>query len=148
MPTLSTLKFGEVTYKNTDVITFIRPIIGFNELSRYFVISRQESEPFKWLQCVDDPSICFVILDPKLIYADYVVDISVHDIRQLGGSALNSDYQVYGIVSVPKGHPELMSINLQGPVVINVKNLKAIQMVLNNPDYDIRYSLFKSKQMA
>jgi len=148
LPTLSTLKFGEVTYKNTDVITFIRPIIGFNELSRYFVISRQESEPFKWLQCVDDPSICFVILDPKLIYADYVVDISVHDIRQLGGSALNSDYQVYGIVSVPKGHPELMSINLQGPVVINVKNLKAIQMVLNNPDYDIRYSLFKSKQMA
>lgn len=148
MPTLSTLKFGEVTYKNTDVITFIRPIIGFDDLSRFFVISRPESEPFKWLQSVEDPSISFVILDPKLAYADYVVDISVHDVRQLGGSDVTADYQVYGIVSVPKGHPERMSINLQGPIIINIKNLKAIQMVLNNANYDIRYSLFKSKQTA
>jgi flagellar assembly factor FliW len=148
LPTLSTLKFGVVTFKNTDVITFVRPIIGFNDLARYFVISRQESEPFKWLQCVDDPSICFVILDPKLVYADYVVDIGLHDVRQLGGSDKVSDYLIYGIVSVPKGHPEQMSINLQGPIIINVKNLKAIQMVLNNPGYEIRYSLFKSKQTA
>ena len=148
MPAVDTTKFGEVKYKKSDVITFIRPILGFNDLTRYFIISRSESEPFKWLQSIDDPSICFVIVDPTLVYTEYLVEISPYDVKQLGGTEDLKDYQIYGIVTVPKGRPDQMSINLQGPVIINVKNLKALQLILNNPDYDIRYSLFKSKQTA
>jgi len=148
LPAVDTTKFGEVKYKKSDVITFIRPILGFNDLTQYFIISRSESEPFKWLQSINDPSICFVIVDPTMVYPEYLVEISPYDVKQLGGTEDLKDYQIYGIVTVPKGRPDQMSINLQGPVIINVKNLKALQLILNNPDYDIRYSLFKSKQTA
>ena len=148
MPTIESSKFDLVQYNMSDVITFVRPVLGFSDQAHYIIISRPESEPFKWLQSIDDPSVCFVILDPRLVFKDYSVEVSPYDIRQLDGSETPEDYQIFGIVTVPKGHPEQMSINLQGPIVINSKNLNALQMVLNYPEFDIRYSLFDNMQMA
>ena len=143
MPTVQTTRFGEVTYQDNAIIRFIKPILGFNQLSQYIVIARPESEPFKWLQSIEDPDVCFVVVDPRLIIDKYDVEVSQHDIKMLDGSDDQIDYQLYVIVTVPRGHPELMSVNLQGPIVIYVKRLTALQMVLNNPDYEIRHSLFQ-----
>lgn len=148
MPAIETSKFSTIQYKESDVITFVRAILGFDDLNSYFIISRPESEPFKWLQSIDDPSVCFVIVDPMLIVKDYVVDINSHDIKQLQGDENKDNYKVYVIVTIPEGHPEQMSINLQGPIIVNIKSLKAIQFVLNNPKYDIRYSVLNNKRSA
>ena len=148
MPTIETSKFGNVTYNNTDIIKFVKPILGFGDLSQFIVITRPESEPFKWLQSIENPSVCFVIVDPRLVVSQYSIEISSHDIKLLDGSEKQEDYQIYVIVTVPNGHPEQISINLQGPIVVNVKHLKALQMVLNNPDYDIRYGIFEKSQTA
>ena len=148
MPNFRTSRFGELSFKATDVVRFVKPILGFNELSRYVMISRAESEPFKWLQSVENPDVCFVLIDPRLILEEYTVEVSPHDIKLLEGSNIQEDYQIYVIATVPRGHPELMSVNLQGPIVVYVKQLTALQMVLNNPDYEIRYSLFQQAQSA
>jgi len=146
LPVVKTSRFGEVQYEESDVITFVRAILGFDDLCKYFIISRPESEPFKWLQSIDDPSVCFVIIDPMLVVDDYTVDISPYDIKQLQGSGNKDDYMVYTIVTVPKGKPEQMSINLQGPIIINIKKLKAIQVVVNDTKYDVRYSILANQQ--
>jgi len=146
LPVVKTSRFGEVQYEESDVITFVRAILGFDDLCKYFIISRPESEPFKWLQSIDDPSVCFVIIDPMLVVNDYTVDISPYDIKQLQGSGNKDDYMVYTIVTVPKGKPEQMSINLQGPIIINIKKLKAIQVVVNDTKYDVRYSILANQQ--
>jgi flagellar assembly factor FliW len=148
LPEIETSRFGLVAYNRNDIITFVKPILGFSELSEYIIISRPESEPFKWLQSVNDSAVCFVIVDPRLVVNNYIIDVSSHDIKLLNGSEKQEDYQIYVIVTVPKGRPEQMSVNLQGPIVLNIKRLTALQMVLNNPEYDIRYSIFKSKQTA
>ncbi len=148
MPDIETSRFGSVKYKSSDVIKFVKPIIGFGELSEFIIISKPESEPFKWLQSLNDSTVCFVIIDPRLVADQYTVDVSGHDIKILEGSENQEDYQIYVIVTVPKGHPEQMSVNLQGPIVLNIKRLTALQMVLNNPEYDIRFSIFKNKQTA
>lgn len=145
MPSINTSKFGDVSYNESDVITFVRTILGFEDLTRYFVISRPESEPLKWLQSVDDPSVCFVIVDPLLILRDYSVEVSPFDIKQLEGSDNLDDYKVYVIVTIPKGRPELMSINLQGPIVINVRQLKAIQLVLNDTKYSVQHNVLEAQ---
>jgi len=145
---IETSRFGPVTFSSSDVIKFVKPILGFNELSEFIIISRPESEPFKWLQSVDDPAVCFVIVDPMLVVNQYTIDVSAHDIKILKGSEKQEDYQIYVIVTVPKGRPEQISVNLQGPIVLNVKSLTALQMVLNNPEYNIRYNIFENKQTA
>lgn len=148
MPSFQTSRFGEITYKNTDIIRFVKPILGFNEQSQYVMITRPESEPFKWLQSLEDPNICFVLIDPRLVIDQYSIEVSQHDIKLLDGTTAQEDYKIYVIASVPRGHPELMSVNLQGPIVIFVKRLTALQMVLNNPEYEIRYSLFQQSKTA
>lgn len=145
MPYFDTIKFGNVQYNESDVIIFVRAILGFEDLRKFIIISRPESDPFKWLQSLEDPGIAFVIVEPRLILDNYVVELSQHDIKQLHGTQQLNDYKIFVIMTVPKGHPEKISVNLQGPLIINLKNLKAIQMVLNNPEYDIRFSLFENE---
>lgn len=145
MPYLDTTKFGNIQYSESDVLTFVRAILGFEDLRKYIIVSRPESEPFKWLQSLEDPNVAFVIVEPRLILDNYVVELSQHDIKQLHGTQQLNDYKIFVIMTVPKGHPEKISVNLQGPLIINLKNLKAIQMVLNNPEYDIRFSLFENQ---
>jgi flagellar assembly factor FliW len=145
LPYLDTAKFGNVQYSESDVLTFVRAILGFEDLRQFIIISRPESEPFKWLQSLEDPNVAFVIVEPRLILDNYVVELSQHDIKQLHGTQQLSDYKIFVIMTVPKGHPEKISVNLQGPLIVNLKNLKAIQMVLNNPEYDIRFSLFENQ---
>jgi flagellar assembly factor FliW len=112
----------------------------------YIIISRPESEPFKWLQSIEDSSVCFVILDPGLVIPNYTIDVSPLDIKQLNGSGNHDEYKLFGIVTVPRGKPEQISINLLGPIVINIKNLKALQLVLSSSEYEIRHSLLGDKQ--
>jgi flagellar assembly factor FliW len=145
LPSFNTSRFGEVQYNESDIITFVRAILGFEDLLRFIIVSRPESEPFKWLQSLEDPSISFVVVEPKLILDNYIVELSQHDIKQLHGNQQLSDYKIYVILTVPKGQPEKISVNLQGPLIVNTKNLKAIQMVLNNPEYAIRFNLFESQ---
>ncbi len=148
MPSLKTSRFGEIDYNNKDVIRFVKPILGFNELSRYILISRAESEPFKWLQSLESPDVCFVLVDPRLLVDQYEVDVSTHDIKLLDGSESQEDYQLFVIATIPRGRPEEMSVNLQGPIVIYVKGLTGLQMVLNNPEYEIRYNIFQESKSA
>lgn len=148
MPNFKTSRFGELEYTNKDVIRFVKPILGFSELSRYLLISRAESEPFKWLQSLEHPDVCFVVVDPRLIVDKYEVEVSTHDVKLLEGTEKQEDYQLFVIATIPRGRPQEMSVNLQGPIVIYVKGLTALQMVLNNPEYEIRYSLFQKTRSA
>jgi flagellar assembly factor FliW len=145
LPYFDSSKFGKVQYSDTDVITFVRAILGFEDLRQFIIVARPESEPFKWLQSIEDPNVTFVVVEPKLILDNYIVELSQHDIKQLHGTQLLGDYRIFVILTVPKGQPEKISVNLQGPLIINQKNLKAIQMVLNNPEYGIRFNLFENQ---
>lgn len=148
MPDFKTSRFGEINYNNKDVIRFVKPILGFNELSRYILISRTESEPFKWLQSLENSDVCFVVVDPRLLVDEYEVDVSAHDIKLLDGSESQDDYQLFVIATIPQGRPEEMSVNLQGPIVIYVKGLSGLQMVLNNPEYEVRYNIFRESKFV
>jgi len=146
LPSFKTSRFGEIEYDNKEVIRFVKPILGFNELSRFLLISRAESEPFKWLQSLEHPDVCFVIVDPRLIVDKYEIEVSSHDVKLLEGSEDQEDYHLFVIATIPQGRPQEMSVNLQGPIVVYIKGLTALQMVLNNPEYEIRYSLFQESK--
>ena len=39
-------------------------------------------------------------------------------------------------------NPQGATINMLAPIVINIKNKKAMQLVLKNTDFQVRYKLF------
>lgn len=138
---LITKRFGTVNYDKTDVIWMVREFLGFEDLKRFIIISLSGQEPFKWYQSIENPDIAFLIIDPLFFKPDYVVEVNPKDIGILGAKK-PEDINLYVLVSIPKGKPELMSANLKGPVAINLENNQGAQLILSDSSYDIDHSIF------
>jgi flagellar assembly factor FliW len=121
------------------VITMKRPILGFENLVRFCIIEREEMLPFLWLHSIEDPAVAFVVVNPVLFYPDYRIDVNPKEIAELKVAEIKS-VETYAIVSLADEMMEV-SINLQGPVLINTENGFAKQLVLVNSDYEIKHNL-------
>jgi flagellar assembly factor FliW len=82
----------------------------------------------------------FIVVDPKFIKSDYHIDLTDYDVGLLQGDSVAEKHslEVYCIVSVEEG-PLLISANLLGPLLINVKLGIGRQVVLTNTDYSTRH---------
>jgi flagellar assembly factor FliW len=78
-------------------------------------------------------------MDPTIIKPDYNPTVSDEILQPLG--ELNDD-NVYVLVTVtvPKKLEE-MSINLKAPIVINIENNKAVQLIVED-DYPVKYKIY------
>src|SRR6056297_2392097 len=68
---INTIHFGELEIPESNIIKFGDGLLGFEDLKNYVLISEEESEPFKWLLSIDEPSIGFPIVDPWFIVTKY-----------------------------------------------------------------------------
>ena len=67
-----TRDFGEVEISEDDVITFIEPIFGFKDYSRFAVLTEESiGLDFAWLQSVEDASVCFILVNPSTVVGQY-----------------------------------------------------------------------------
>ena len=142
--TMISEKLGEISYKENEVITFPEGLLGFPEKRRFVLVDHRTDSPFKWLQCVDDPSLCFVVINPIIVKPDYHIEIGRKDLALLE----NSDpaaIAIWTLVSLPPDGPEKSSTNLLGPLAINHKTRLGKQLVLDPTRYDLRYPLFQKR---
>jgi flagellar assembly factor FliW len=86
---------------------------------------------------VDDASISFVCMDPAGIKPDYAFGLNDDDAGLLGLQQ-PSDALILALVVIPED-PRRMTVNLAGPLVVNVKSLKGVQLVLNADDYPLQF---------
>ena len=91
-----------------------------------------------WLQCMDDGDIAFPVITPGLVQEDYKPTVSDEIISPLGELTEDNVYMLV-TVTVPKDITKL-TCNLQAPILVNTKNNKAVQVIVEN-DYPIKYSL-------
>lgn len=134
-----TTRFGEIEVNEETVITFPSGILGFPDVKKYVLLDVDENSPLKWLHSVEDPSLAFVVTDPNLFKADYVVDVQRKDLKDIDVTEAE-EVIVLVLVTVPR-EPSRMTANLKGPVLINAKNNLAKQLIVDNQDYDIKYRL-------
>ncbi len=136
----ATLRFGEISVAPELVVAFPKGILGFENGRRFVIIETPETEPFSWMQSLDDPALAFVIVNPMLFFADYKIDVDRRELDELEIKD-QSTVATYAIVSVPDGELTKMSANLQGPILINTQNNLAKQLVLSNGPYTTRHYL-------
>ena len=121
---ITSLRFGTLEIPEDKIISMPKPILGFEQLTRYCIIEREDSEPFLWYQSVEDPSVAFIVVNPKEIE-----ELRVSDVRSV---------ETYVIVTIP-ADPRNMTANLQGPILINTETRLAKQMILVNSDYRVKH---------
>ena len=83
---LNSEKLGEIQYEEDEVVTFPEGLLGFPEKKRYVFVDHQQESPLKWLQCLDDSSLSFVVINPLLFKGDYQIQVDKKDLALLGNS--------------------------------------------------------------
>lgn len=139
---LDTLKFGLIEIDDALIFNFLEPILGYEHLKKYVLIDYDSDSPFKWLQSTEDMAVSFPVTVPALFGIDYVFTVTEAYAKMLELQAIE-DVLTLNVVNIPKGQPEQATVNLLGPIVINVSNKTAIQMILQDGDYSVRQKLFK-----
>ena len=137
-------KLGEVHYKEEEVITFPEGLVGFPGKTRYVLVNHREESPFSWLQCLDDPSLSFVVMDPRLFKGDYRIEIEKKDLTILEDSD-PAHIVIWTLVSFSPDSPRASTANLLGPLAVNHKTRLGKQLVLDPRRYDLQYPIFQSR---
>ncbi len=134
---IDTSRFGPLEVDEARLIRFEKGILGFPDQHDYALIQTAEQSGFYWLQAVDRPDLAFVVCDPRLFVPDYVVPVKLEELSQIGLEDPSSA-QVFSIVNKVEN---MLTGNLQGPLVVNVDSREARQLVLSDRRYSTRHPL-------
>ena len=142
--TINTTKFGEIEVNKDSIFNFVTPIIGFKELKEYTLVDYKPESPFKWLQSMEDMDLAFPITLCSFFGIDYQFDIPDEEANQLEITSAD-DIFVCNIANIPSSNPQGATINMLAPIVINIVNKKAMQIILKNTDFEVRHKLFNDE---
>lgn len=108
---------------------------------RRFTLERWggDNSPFSILQCLEDPSLRFVVVPPGAFFPDYEPVLSDEDTARLQVHRAE-DAIVLVIVTLGERADDATA-NLLGPVVVNRHTLAAAQIVLTGQDLPTRRRL-------
>ena len=131
---LKTKNFGEIEIDEKNIIHFPEGILGFEEEKQFVMIKDEdEQNPFQWLQSVQNPELAFVIINPFFVFPDYDIVLS-KSVQEKLKIEDEKDVAVYSIVVVPEDI-EKMTVNLLGPIVININKKLGKQVILDDDRY-------------
>ena len=141
---LETTRFGNVEIEDDRVIQFPSGLLGFSSYTKFVLLQPDEQGVFFWLQSVETPDLAFVVTDPALWVPDYRANIRKEQMEELSIDDLDSA-QVFVIVNK---RDDLLTANLQGPLVVNVGDRVAMQLVLADKRWTTRHELLKVGEEA
>jgi flagellar assembly factor FliW len=134
---IETTRFGPVEVDQSRLIHFPEGLVGFPAHRRFALIATGQQSSFYWLQSVDDPDLAFVVTDPRLFILDYEVHLRAEDYPRVGAE----DKQPVQLFVIVNKVDQLLTANLQGPLVVNPANRLALQIVLSEKRYTTRHPL-------
>ncbi len=141
---ISTSRFGEQEIEESKVIEIADGLVGFSE-DRYILL-HPDNGPFCWLQAVNNPDLAFVVVDPTHFVPEYKVKLTQDEYDRL--KIDSSDEIVLLSVVTMARDPRQITMNLQGPIVINPERMIARQIVLETVQAATRHPLFANPRPA
>jgi len=117
---------GIVEVTQEQIITLDEGFFGFEEYHDFALID-SEVPPFFWVASVQEGGPTFVVIDPFIFRPDYEIDLNDDVLKKLELKS-PTDALIFALVTISK--PDIPpTANLQGPLVVNKKNRKAMQVV-------------------
>ena len=142
---IKTKYHGEITIDERQIIHFENGLPGFLEEKQFIILPLTDDQIYLILQSIQTPEIAFVITNPFFFYKDYEFKLEDGVVEQLEIKE-PGDVQVFNILTIYDPF-EKTTINLQAPIVINTKNNRAKQVILNYDHYTTREPLFQKTEV-
>lgn len=143
---IETKYHGNVEIVEKEIIQFPNGIPGFIEEKSFVMIPFSEDGMFQILQSTNNANIAFVLTNPFFFFNDYDFKLEESAVSQLELEK-QEDVRVYVILNVHENFQETTA-NLQGPIVINVNNNKAKQVILTGTSYQTKHKIFQQTEIT
>ena len=130
-----------VKVSEKQIFDFPYGLLGFEQYKKYALIE-SEYEPFFLLQSLDEQKLAFLLVDPFLICNSYEADIDDESLKMIEVQS-PEDIIVMTTVTIPSDG-SIITANLLGPIVINRKNNKCLQVVLNDNKWTTKYDIVEA----
>jgi flagellar assembly factor FliW len=134
---VDTPRFGTLEVDPARVLRFETGLAGFSECERFIVMDHDRETPLRWLQCLDDPALAFVVVEPEQILPAYEVDVPEGVMKQIGWDTevAAEDVAVMLILNCDGGQ---LTANLRAPILVNIRTRAAFQLILDDPAIPLR----------
>src|SRR4051794_14952186 len=139
MPHCTTKYFGPISYEESSVLHFPSGLPGFENERRFLSLEQPAHQPLVFLQSLTMPELCFVALPAPAVDPAYKLEMEEADLELLGAeSGVSDDLLKLALVTITESG---MTANLFAPIVINTKNLRAVQAISPNQRYSHVHAL-------
>ena len=141
--TAKTRLFGTITIEDEKIIEFPDGIIGFPFMNKFALIRDEENEDaaIMWLQSMEEPQFAMPVAEPRLVVAGYNPVVDDENLLPLGTL---KEEQTYSLVTLTvPGEIEKMTANLKAPIIINMENNRAVQMIVED-DYEVKHPIYET----
>lgn len=140
---LETLNYGTISYDEENIVVFEKPLLGFNNLKKFVLVEIEQNSMFNLLQSIEEKAVGFIVLSPFSVRQDYEIELDEATIKEL---EIESHEEVAIMTTVTLNEvAEKTTTNLKAPIIINIKNKKGKQIILNNDKYKIKEPLMGGK---
>lgn len=134
---IQTKFFGQIEIDTNSIINFEHGIPGFEDLKEYILLGIDDNENLKCLQSIKEIHVCLLMISPWMYFKDYEIQLSDEEINEL---KIKNEHDV-AIYNIIKNNDDKITVNLLAPVVINVINNRAMQIILSESKYNIRQEI-------
>jgi flagellar assembly factor FliW len=143
MPVVQTHNFGSISYSHEAAIEFPRGLPGFDDRRRFLALQFEDTAPLVFLQSLERADLCFITMPVLAVDPQYRLQVSTEDLTEVDLSPLRQprigeDVLCLAVLSISESGP---TANLLAPVVVNLRNLKAVQAVAPESGYPHRHAL-------
>src|SRR5947207_7460514 len=148
MPLMETKNFGTIAYGQDSELNFPCGLPGFDARKRFVAVRLQESDPLIYLQSLEDPALCFITMPILAVDPNYRLKVNREDLAHLGLPAarqprIGEDVLCVTVVAMRESGP---TANLLAPIVVNLRNRKAVQAVAPESGYSHQFVLMPEEE--
>lgn len=133
---------GKIEIIEDNIISFPFGILGFSKSKEFAILDIGSNHHFKILQDVKNPNIAFLITNPWSFFKDYEMDIPDVELEKINiYQDMEKEILVYNIITLEHDFQK-STANLLAPVIINIRDKKGKQFILNDTEYTTKHRLF------
>lgn len=139
MPKFTTVRFGELVYREEDVVRLPEGLVGMPDLHNWLILEMGDELPMKWFQSLDRSDFGFPVSQPAFFADNYDVPLppASHDLLQ----GREGEWLAVMIISTIHPGGTRITGNLLAPLVVNVDSRIGVQLVLDKPDLSIQQEI-------
>ena len=144
MAELQTAHFGIISFAAESVFEFPEGLPGFEGLRRFVPVQSPVTAPILFLQSAEDAALCFTTLPVRVVDPRYRLQMVERYLQVLQWPAgrqprIGEELLCLAVLSIRETGT---TANLLAPVVVNLKNNRAVQAVAEESGYSHQHPLF------